>query len=511
MGTVNLAAASLGAAAPVPSAQDPSKTAPGFADVLAGVTDSGSPADAAGSPLARHARGTKGQAVWLALEQLARQLALSSGPQLSAATDSKAAKASAQSSAGEPAAPETEEAPPALSALFGAVPGPVVPPAAAIGVPSLGDRPPIAEQTDTATVESLAHEADPAAVDLAAGGGEAPMAASVNDRPAAEPAVRVELDSPAQAPVVRTEDGTLEASNATASAQKPAAPSSSRAHRADVDAFRDWAASVARPQSPGTDGAGSSLAATPAGASQQPMTAEARLAEVVDPRQTSGESPARSPGEGDSRNVRRAAEAAKVFVDRFKANEAPMETSPATVRGGARPADAFTVPSGDKPRGAIAPQPRFDVPAQWGQTAGPRTAAPLSNEPTAMTDPDQGLESQIVQAMKVQWGRDGGEARIRLQPHYLGDLMISLRVEQGGVTAHLVASTPEVRQWIESNEAMLRQSLAQHDLTLERLVVTEDEPSGSTSEGDPRQKKPREQATRQARRADRDATFEVVV
>ena len=73
------------------------------------------------------------------------------------------------------------------------------------------------------------------------------------------------------------------------------------------------------------------------------------------------------------------------------------------------------------------------------------------------------LQNQIVQAMRVQWNGGIGDAQIRLQPAYLGDLAISLKVENGAVTAHLAASSAEVRQWIEANESSLRQGLAAHD------------------------------------------------
>jgi DNA segregation ATPase FtsK/SpoIIIE, S-DNA-T family len=85
------------------------------------------------------------------------------------------------------------------------------------------------------------------------------------------------------------------------------------------------------------------------------------------------------------------------------------------------------------------------------------------------------LPQQIVQAMKLQWNDTGGDARIRLQPDYLGELTVSIRVEQGGVTASLSSDTPVVREWIESHATLLRQGLADHGLQLDRLTVA-DEP-----------------------------------
>lgn len=135
--------------------------------------------------------------------------------------------------------------------------------------------------------------------------------------------------------------------------------------------------------------------------------------------------------------------------------------------------------------------------------------------PAAVSDTASGedLRSQIVQAMRVQWHGTQGDARIRLRPEYLGELSISLRVEQGAVTAQLSASSPEVRQWIEANEALLRQGLAQHDLKLERLVITTEEPSPAPQHEQEHEREQRDhrQSKRRARRSASDATFEVVV
>lgn len=148
--------------------------------------------------------------------------------------------------------------------------------------------------------------------------------------------------------------------------------------------------------------------------------------------------------------------------------------------------------------------PVVDVPRSTGVV----TAISVGTvDATVMDD----LRSQIVQAVKVQWNGAHGDARIRLQPHYLGELTISLRVEQGVVSAQLSASSPEVRQWIEANEVLLRQGLAQHDLKLDRLVVVKEEPAAPfhhEQEAEPRDRQP---SRRRARQSATDATFEVVV
>jgi len=120
---------------------------------------------------------------------------------------------------------------------------------------------------------------------------------------------------------------------------------------------------------------------------------------------------------------------------------------------------------------------------------------------------------QIVQAVRMQWSRGVGEAQITLEPQHFGQVSVSLRVEDGQVVARLQAEAPVVREWLQANQASLRQSLADQHLTLHRLEITEpsgearhDERRGSGS-GEPRER----QAPRRSRRDDTGETFDVVV
>lgn len=218
---------------------------------------------------------------------------------------------------------------------------------------------------------------------------------------------------------------------------------------------------------------------------------------------------------------------ARTLAARFQAGEATATAGEPAAMGGtaALAAPRATPAAVDLPRGAVkaseafnagafaAMGPGFTAASASGlATAAVTAAAPLT--PAAIVgDTATGLHSQIVQAMRVQMNGTGGDAQIRLQPHFLGDLTISLKVENGGVTAQLAASSQDVRQWIESNEQMLRQSLAQHDLRLDKLVVLEEESAPSRREDGDRQPDGHGQEQRRPRRrpeAD-SATFEVVV
>ena len=123
------------------------------------------------------------------------------------------------------------------------------------------------------------------------------------------------------------------------------------------------------------------------------------------------------------------------------------------------------------------------------------------------------IPQQIVQAMRLQWNNGVGNARITLQPEYLGDVTISIRVERGDVTATLQASQPEVRQWIEGHGAMLRQMLSDRGLQLDEFVVKEDRRSSADDQPHQDQRQNREARERQQsarRRPDSGAIFEVV-
>ncbi len=126
---------------------------------------------------------------------------------------------------------------------------------------------------------------------------------------------------------------------------------------------------------------------------------------------------------------------------------------------------------------------------------------------------DGSLHRQIVQAIQLQSRNGVGEARVTLQPEYLGELTIALRVENGGVTAHVSAATSEVRDWLGANEAMLRQGLSEQGLRLDRLVVSNEpaEPSKDTKDQHARQQQPQSGDEPPPRPRRDTSTFEITV
>jgi flagellar hook-length control protein FliK len=148
-----------------------------------------------------------------------------------------------------------------------------------------------------------------------------------------------------------------------------------------------------------------------------------------------------------------------------------------------------------------------------GAPASTGTAAPVPppGDVQLSIPDDNDLRRQIVQAIKFQWRDGAGDVRLTLQPEYLGDVAIALRVEQnGGVTAHVNAGAADVRAWISANEPLLRQGLAEQGLTLDRLVVArEQEDTAANHEGQRRQ--PQQEKTRDQPKRRETAIFEVIV
>jgi flagellar hook-length control protein FliK len=127
---------------------------------------------------------------------------------------------------------------------------------------------------------------------------------------------------------------------------------------------------------------------------------------------------------------------------------------------------------------------------------------------------DASLHRQMLQAIQLQSRNGVGDARLTLQPEYLGEVTIALRVEDGGVTAHVSAASTEVRGWLGANEALLRQGLSEQGLTLDRLIVSEEpsEPSKDTRGGNTRQQQ-QSQSDEQPRPRPRreESTFEITL
>lgn len=144
------------------------------------------------------------------------------------------------------------------------------------------------------------------------------------------------------------------------------------------------------------------------------------------------------------------------------------------------------------------------------EVAAPKAASgetpALPNEPQVM--------ASIVKSMHLQYQNGVGTAVVKLDPEFLGGVTVSLQLSRGGaISASLQADRADVRAWLEANQHTLREALGQQGLSLDRLVVSDQESAPRDATADGRRKPPQKQAPRSSRKApsNESVTFEVVV
>ncbi|MCT4545387.1 MAG: flagellar hook-length control protein FliK [Vallitalea sp.] len=78
---------------------------------------------------------------------------------------------------------------------------------------------------------------------------------------------------------------------------------------------------------------------------------------------------------------------------------------------------------------------------------------------------------QIVSSFKVNLADDSNKMFIQLRPEHLGKLAFSLTSHEGVVTASFMAENPAVKELIQSNLAMLKTSLQDQGIIVEKIEV----------------------------------------
>jgi flagellar hook-length control protein FliK len=78
----------------------------------------------------------------------------------------------------------------------------------------------------------------------------------------------------------------------------------------------------------------------------------------------------------------------------------------------------------------------------------------------------------MVRSARLHFSEGGGEARLQLQPEHLGPVTLTVRVEQGRVSAHIQADTVDASRWIETHQQELRGALRDQGLDVKEVVVT---------------------------------------
>jgi flagellar hook-length control protein FliK len=139
----------------------------------------------------------------------------------------------------------------------------------------------------------------------------------------------------------------------------------------------------------------------------------------------------------------------------------------------------------------------FD-PVLEGASAPIETSGPLPRE----------TSDSIIQSIRLQYLRGGGDAVVHIKPEHLGPVSVSLRVENGSVSAVVNAENPAVAEWLKANEHLLREGLASSGLHLERFAITRD---GHPPEGDRKGWRAPEDRARRRRALEPESTFEITV
>jgi flagellar hook-length control protein FliK len=182
-----------------------------------------------------------------------------------------------------------------------------------------------------------------------------------------------------------------------------------------------------------------------------------------------------------------------------RGDEAGVGTAAAVTLTGARAeaaVQAFTSLAAESPLGVTG------LPSDATPTAGQDAAASVASPQESAAN-----VHSMVRAMRMQVTDGGGEARLQLNPEHLGQVTLTVKVEQGRVAAHIQAETADASRWIETHQSNLRSALEEQGLEVKELLVSTD-PDG---------RREREQArsqpkARTARRADDESPkFEILV
>jgi flagellar hook-length control protein FliK len=141
----------------------------------------------------------------------------------------------------------------------------------------------------------------------------------------------------------------------------------------------------------------------------------------------------------------------------------------------------------DKPSAVFAATaasvPDVAVQAPMGSLGGADAILRAMDVPTAArfeqtlssVDPDvRNLQTMVRTVRLFAAGNGATEARLTLDPEHLGPVALTVRVEQGSVSAHFRADTPAAQRWIETHQQELRAGLREQGLEVKEVVVTTD-------------------------------------
>lgn len=145
--------------------------------------------------------------------------------------------------------------------------------------------------------------------------------------------------------------------------------------------------------------------------------------------------------------------------------------------------------------------PAYTLPAPTTPTSAPGWI----DVPT--TDQGQPAMDALVETMRWQRSLGGGTMQLRLRPEHFGEVTVTVQVQQGHVTATLMADSPATVEYLQQESASLRDMLQDRGLVLDRFEIKERD---SHSQRD-QQQPPREPPRRRGAPTGPHEVFEVVV
>jgi hypothetical protein len=184
----------------------------------------------------------------------------------------------------------------------------------------------------------------------------------------------------------------------------------------------------------------------------------------------------------------------RIAAGREQSSHPPSQIDPAAAPE-ASPRAALDPGARVMPAGLPPPAPQVTL------TQPAAEAVDVTRTPVAPDTADS-----IVQSMRLQYQGGGGEAVVHIKPEHLGPVSVSLRVENGVVSAVVHAGSGEVAEWLKANEQVLRDGLASSGLHLERFAVRRD-----GHPPDRRPSRPPEPPDRRRRGLQPESTFEITV
>jgi len=104
--------------------------------------------------------------------------------------------------------------------------------------------------------------------------------------------------------------------------------------------------------------------------------------------------------------------------------------------------------------------------------AGGANGANAASATLASQIADTDAAQNVIRSMRLQWSGSAGEAQLRLEPEHLGQVFVSVRVDQGNVSATLQADSASAQQWIQTHQQELRQALQDQGLRVTHFNVT---------------------------------------